>query len=72
MAKKIRPLGDIMLDLEPLIFEMVEDHDLQFGDILNLVFGYMKVHCPDAQEEFLDGTHPVFFYGTKEKKDEDD
>jgi hypothetical protein len=29
--KKIRPMGDILLDIEQLIQEMVSDHDLQWG-----------------------------------------
>lgn len=60
---KLRPLGDILLDIEPLLLEMVEDHDLQWGDVLNLVRGYLEVHCPEAQEEYTDGTKPEFFYG---------
>jgi len=64
MARKIRPLGEVMLDMEPLILEMVE-HDIQHGDILNLIRGYLEVHCPDAREEYEDGSHPIFYYGSK-------
>lgn len=66
--KVIRPLGDILLDLEPLILEMVEKHDLQWGDILNLIYGYLEVHCPGAREEYIKGGHPRFYYGPKKKK----
>ncbi|EFX60709.1 hypothetical protein DAPPUDRAFT_123240 [Daphnia pulex] len=38
---KIRKLGDVLLDMEPLLLEMV-DHGLQYGDILNLVYGYLE------------------------------
>ena len=62
----MRKLGDVLLDLEPLILEMVEDHDLQHGDVLNLVRGYLEVHCPGAKEEYEDGGSPTFFYGPKE------
>jgi hypothetical protein len=58
-------MGDIMLDMEPLLLEMAVDHDLQWGDILHLVHGYLKVHTPGAQEEYLDGSHPEFYYGVK-------
>lgn len=60
---KIRPLGKNLLDMEKLLIEMVEDHDLQWGDILNLVYGYLKIHLPDAQEEYMNGERPEFYYG---------
>lgn len=63
MVKKRRPLGDVTADMEPLLLEMVYNHDLQWGEILNLVRGYLEVHCPDAQEEYDDGSRPVFYYG---------
>jgi len=63
---KLRKLGDVLLDMEPLILEMV-DHGLEYGDILNLVYGYLEVHAPGAKEEYTDGTHPVFFYGCKDE-----
>lgn len=64
--KKLRPLGDVTSDLEPLLLEMVIEHDLQHGEILNIIKGYLEIHCPDAQEQYTDGTLPVFFYGHKE------
>ena len=65
MAKnKLRPLGDITNDLEQVILEMTMDHELQWGEVLNLVRGYMEIHCPGAQETYTeDGSHPVFYYG---------
>lgn len=65
--KKIRPTGKILLDMEPLLEELVDDHDLQWYDILFLVLGWLMVHRPAAQEEYLDGTKPVFYYGHKER-----
>lgn len=61
--KRIRKTGDIMLDMEPLLEELVDDHDLQWYDVLFLVFGWLMVHRPFAQEKYKDGTTPVFFYG---------
>jgi hypothetical protein len=58
---KLRPLGRVLLDLEPLLDEMCE-HDLQMGDILVLVKSYLEIHQPDCVEEFEDGTKPVFSY----------
>lgn len=63
--KKLRPLGHTLLDLENLLLEMCVDHDMQWGDVLNLVRGYLEVHVPSAQEEYVDGGNPVFFYGPK-------
>jgi len=68
MSKKLRPMGKILLDLEEILLEMVDSHDLQHGDILNLVNGYLEVHCPDAKEQYTDGGQPTFYYGPKENK----
>lgn len=65
MSKKSRTTGDVLLDMEPLLLELV-DQDLQFGDILSLVYMYLMVHAPGAREEYEDGTHPTFNYGPKE------
>ena len=64
--KKLRPLGNITSDLEPFLLEMVCEHDLQHGEILNLIRGYLEIHCPNAKEEFVDGDEIVFYYGSKE------
>jgi hypothetical protein len=61
----MRKLGDILLDLESIIDEMVDDHDLQWGDIFNLVRGHLEVHRPDAQEEYTEGGNPTFYYGSE-------
>lgn len=66
MPKKIRPTGKILLDMEPLLEELVDDHDLQWYDILFLILGWLMVHRPDAQEKYLDGTRPTFFYGHRD------
>lgn len=63
---KLRPLGEIMLDLEPFILEMA-DHNLQWGDFHGLLHQYMEIHLPNHQEEYMDGTNPIYFYGPKEK-----
>lgn len=66
--KKLRRLGDITADLEPLILEMVVDHDLQYHEILGIIFQYLEVHCPGAKEVYTkDGSSPVFYYGSKER-----
>ena len=65
---KRRKLGDILLDLEKILDEMVDSHELQFGDILFLVFGHLLIHRPDAREVYLDNSHPELYYGPKENK----
>jgi hypothetical protein len=62
---KIQPLGDIMHELEDVISKMIEQHDLQHGEVLSLVNGYLDVHYPDSKEEYTAGGHPVFYYGPK-------
>ncbi len=62
---KIRPIGHVLLDMEPLLLEMVEEQDLQLGDVLNLIRGYLEVHAPNCIETYLDDTQPVFYYGPK-------
>lgn len=61
----MRKIGNVLLDLEPLLDEMV-DQGLQTGDILALVFSHLQIHRPDAQEEYTDGTKPIYYYGPKD------
>lgn len=65
MKKKLRPLGNITSNLEPLLLEMAIDHDLQHGEILNIIRGYLEIHVPGQKEIYLDNTEPIFFYGPK-------
>lgn len=60
---KLRKLGDILLDLEPLLDELAEGHGAQMSDILALVKMHLEVHNPGCIEEFLDGTKPIWYYG---------
>ena len=62
----MRKFGDILLDLEGLLDEMIDDHDLQLGDILNLVHGHIQIHRQDCIEVYEeDDSSPVFTYGPK-------
>lgn len=63
--KRIRKIGDVMLDMEPLLLEMV-DSELQLGEILALVKAYVEIHARESIEEYEDGTSPVYYYGHKE------
>lgn len=62
----MRPLGKITSDLEHLILELTEGHDCQWGEVLNIIHGYLQVHCPESREEYTEGGHPVFYYGPEE------
>lgn len=62
---KKRTTGDILLDIEPLILELVEKQGLQTGDVLALIYGYLLIHCPGAMEEYEDGSNPIYYYGVK-------
>ena len=67
MSKKIRRVGDITGDLEPLLLELVGDHDLQHHEVLGIIKAYLDCHCPYAIETYdEDGSHPVFYYGHRE------
>jgi len=64
--KKLRKLGDVLLDMEPLLDELADIHELQRGDILSLIFHQVTMHNPDCIEEFADGSRPLYFYGHKD------
>lgn len=64
----MRRLGDITGDMEPLILEMVDEHDMQWGEVLSLVHGYLQVHCPGAREEYTDGGFPIFQYNAEGRR----
>lgn len=67
--KKLRTMSKITFDLEDLLTEMTDPngHDMQWGEVLHLVHGYMMIHLPHAQEVYeVNGSSPTFFYGWKE------
>jgi len=66
--KKLRPMGEITADLEILLEEMTdpEGQDLQWGEILFLIFSWLSVHAQHARETYTeDGSHPEFKYGPR-------
>lgn len=63
----MRQFGQILLDLEVLLDEMIDHHDVQMGDVLSLVFSHIKIHRPDAVEVYSkDNSNPVFKYCHKD------
>jgi hypothetical protein len=66
---KIRPLGDILLDLEPLLEEIIDTHSIQKGEIVSLVDVWVQIHRPDAVEKYVDGSpSPVLYKPGKKRK----
>ena len=66
MKNKLRKLGDITVDMEPLLLELCVDHELQWHEVMGLVHAYLQTHCPDSQEKYVEGGSPVYYYGPKE------
>lgn len=63
----MRPVGRILLELEPLLEELIDDHDVQKGDVLALVATWIDVHRAGAIERYVDdGSMPVLFYGSQD------
>lgn len=65
----MRRLGDITLDMEELLFEMIEEHDLQWGEVLALIKCWLEIHAPEAQEVYTDGDSPIFYYGPRKESE---
>lgn len=64
-----RSVGNIMLDMEPLLFELHIDQDLQHGEVISLISGWQHIHVPQQIETYEDGTHPgLYYYGPKMTK----
>lgn len=60
---KKKTIGKTLLELETILDEMVDVHELQMGDILALVHVHLKVHRPDCVEVYEeDETTPTFKY----------
>jgi hypothetical protein len=67
---KIRPLGVITSEMEPLLFEMTGPHQMQIHEIIGGILAWAEVHSPGSIEGYLDGSRPVLYghksYKTKE------
>ena len=68
--KKIRPMGEILLEMEVLREELLDSHDLQWGDLIFELFGWLQIHRPDAREKYKDDdSSPILYYGHKDHKE---
>jgi len=63
----MRSAGQILLEMEELRNELIDDHDMQWGDLFYELHGWLEIHRPDAREEYVDGGHPVFSYKPPEE-----
>jgi hypothetical protein len=64
---KLRPMGDILLDMEPLYRELMLGHKLQRSDLWGIILQYDQTHGleEDVIETYTDGTKAVTYHGHK-------
>lgn len=62
---KVRSLGNITADMEPLIEEMCVAHDMQWAEVMACIYAHLMVHHPASREEYTSGGHPEFYYGPR-------
>jgi hypothetical protein len=62
---KLRPLGSITDDMEPLILELVEGHQMQAQEIIYLIFSYLQAHTPSAFPIYEDGSTIEMYVGPR-------
>lgn len=65
---KIQPLGDLHLELEAVVQKIMDQHNIQWSDMIWNLYGYLEAHYPGHRETYLDGTHPVLYYGPMRKE----
>lgn len=66
---KRRSVGDVLCDMEVLLDELVDIHELQHGDILSLVNSQLELHRPDAREVLVKGKRKPTMRYTFEEED---
>lgn len=54
--KALRPVGDIMTDLEPYLFELQIDHKMQTQELLGLFFTWSTTHVAHEVPNYEDVT----------------
>lgn len=63
--KKLRPLGQISDDMEPLLEEMVDRHEMQAQEVLHNILSWLSAHRPHCFPEYEDGSELIVFIGPK-------
>lgn len=59
--KKLRPVGEIMCDMEKLLFELhlpeeEGGHDMQHQEVLGIVHWWQRSHVPGQEPKYTDET----------------
>jgi hypothetical protein len=62
--KKLLPMNQLLNQMTKPLIGLVKGNGLTRGEVLNLVFRYLEVHCPENQEKYIGGGSPVFYYQT--------
>lgn len=60
--------GDLLLQLESILETMIDEHDVQRYDVLGAVDYWIRVHRPEAIEEYEDGSIPELFRNPLSKR----
>ena len=60
----MRKVGQILLDMEPLLEQLVHEHELQKGELLKLISVWVDIHAPNAIEEYVDSSPLIEYYGS--------
>lgn len=64
---KLLPMNQLLSRMTPPILSLVNGNGLSRGEVLNLVFHYLEVHCPENQEKYISGGSPIFYYETSKR-----
>lgn len=63
--RKVRPLGDIMFDIEDAVMELCHDHDLQWYEVFAVFKVALQKYAP-AGQEIVKGQRAQLYYGPVE------
>lgn len=64
----MKTTGEILLDIEPHLEALVDEQELQAGDVLALIHAWLTVHRPECFEQYTEGGKPEFYYGYPREK----
>lgn len=64
---KLRPIGHILLEMEPLYRELMIGHELQRSDLIGIILQYDETHglTESVVETYMDGSKAVTYHGHK-------
>lgn len=64
---KLLPVNKLLSRMNQPIVALVCGNGLSRGEVLNIVFHYLEVHCPENQEKYVGGGSPVFYYESSQR-----